>query len=232
MTAKKINCLLFLVFISGAVFLWAGDTASFVDLGFSPDGRTYAFAQYGVQSGTLKPWAELYIVDVARNNFVDGGRLSYVHDNPVAAGQDGSGAFFRILTRNSALTDRYSINFLYQGQPLFISLDEPASPPRQNIEFRDFETGASYRASLVSSSEGSGSGLSSSFYIDLERTGQDGTRKTYTVGTPSVKRSQVESYRIRKVLIAPNSSMIFIIEMKRQNGADYDIRFMVEALRL
>ena len=93
MTLKKILWTLFILVITGAVFIWAGDTAAFVDLGFSPDGRTYAFAQYGVQSGTLKPWAELFVVDVARNEFVSGGRLSYVHDSPVIAGQDGSGAF-------------------------------------------------------------------------------------------------------------------------------------------
>jgi hypothetical protein len=34
-------------------------------------------------------------------------------------------------------------------------------------------------------------------------------------------------------MIAPrDGSMIFVIEMKKQNGSDFDIRFMVEALRL
>ena len=231
MTVKKILWTLFFTVISGAV-IWAGDTASFVDLGFSPDGRTYAFAQYGVQSNNLRPWAELFIVDVSRNNFVDGGRLSFVHDSPVAAGQDGSGAFYRILTRNSSLIDRFGVNFLNQGLPLFISLEEPASPPRQTIEFRDFESGASYRATLVSTIQGSGANLNSSFYIDLEQTASNGAKKTYTVGTPSVRRPQIDSYRIRKVIKAPrDGSIIIIIEMKKQNGADYDIRFMVEALR-
>ncbi|MCL2479065.1 MAG: DUF2259 domain-containing protein [Treponema sp.] len=233
MTVKKTFWMLFLIAVSGVLMLWAGDTATFVDLGFSRDGGTYAFAQYGVQSNTLKPWAELYIVDVSRNNFVDGGRLSFVSDNPVSAGQDGSGAFFSILTKNTALANRYNIDFLRQGQPLFISLEEPASPPSQSIEFRDFDAGTSYNAVLVPIVQGSGDNLTSSFYINLEQTGKDGAKKTFTVGSPSVKRPLIESYRIRKVIKVPgDGSVIFIIEMKKQNGPDYDIRFMVEALHL
>jgi predicted secreted protein len=232
MTARKNLWALLLFTVFFAVNIWAGDTATFVDLGFSPDGKTYAFAQYGIQAETLKPWAELFVVDVNQNNFVSGGRVSYVHDSPVVAGQDGSGALYRIITRNIALIDRYGVNFLLQGNPLFISLDEPSSPARQNIDFRDFGTGAFYQASLVSKVEGSGTTLTSSFYIDLEKTGKDGTKKTYTVGTPTLKRSQIASYRIRKVITAPNDgSMILIIEMKKQSGTDFDIRYMVEALR-
>jgi predicted secreted protein len=232
MTAKKSFWVLILISTVWVANLWAGDTAIFVDLGFSPDGRTYAFAQYGVQSENLKPWAELNVVDVAQNNFVSGGRVSYIHDRPVAAGQDGSGALYRIITNHIALINRHNVDFLLQGQPLFISLDSSLSPSNQNIEFRDFTADVSYRASLVSRVDGSGTNLTSSFFINLERTGRDGTRRTYTVGTPAFRRPQIVSYRIIKVITAPSGgSMIMVIEMKRQRGADYDIRYMVEALR-
>ncbi|MDR0313486.1 MAG: DUF2259 domain-containing protein, partial [Treponema sp.] len=82
MTAKKILWAFLAIIVSGAVSLWAGDVATFVDLGFSPDGRTYAFAQYGVQSGTLIPWAELFVVDVPQNSFVSNGRVPYTHNEP------------------------------------------------------------------------------------------------------------------------------------------------------
>ena len=216
--------------------LWAGDTASFVDLGFSPDGKVYMFAQYGVESGTLKPWADLFIVDVPKNNFVSGGRISYTHDSPVVPGQDGSGALYRLIAQNAATAERYRVNYNFQGQPLFIALGDEARPGangQSSIGFRDFESGASYYASLVSEVEGSGPGLKSSFYIDLERTSKDGSKKTYRVGNPQLKRPLVSSYRIRKVMIAPHDgSMIFLIEMKKQEGTDFNIRYMVEALRL
>jgi len=226
---KKTIVTLALVLFLGVSGLWAGDTASFVDLGFSPDGKTYMFAQYGVQSNTLKPWADLFVVDVPRNNFVSGGRISLVHDSPVVSGQDGSGALYRIIAGNAALAEKYRINYCFQGQPLYVNLEN--GNPAGTIEFRDFESGASYKASLVSTTEGSGAGLKSSFFINLERTGRDGSRKTYTVGTPQLKRPLISSYRIRKVMIAPHDgSMILVIEMRRQD--DSSIRYMVEAVRL
>ncbi|GHV95849.1 hypothetical protein AGMMS50293_21690 [Spirochaetia bacterium] len=231
MVLKKI-----LLIIAGALIassLWAGDSASFVDLGFSPDGRIYMFAQYGVQSGALKPWADLFVVDVAGNNFVSGGKISYIHDSPIQAGQDGSGALYRLIAKNAGLADRYGINFPNQGQPLYISLDTNPSNSGETIEFRDFENGKSYRANLVSTAEGSGPNLKSSFYINLESSSPGGQVKTYTIGTPQLKRALIESYNIKKVIIDPRGdSIIFVIEMKRQAEGGIDTRYMVEALRL
>ncbi|MDR3170466.1 MAG: DUF2259 domain-containing protein [Treponema sp.] len=214
--------------------VWAGDIASYVDLGFSPDGRIYMFAQYGVESKTLRPWADLFIVDVPRNNFVPGGRISYTHDYPVLAGQDGAGALFRLISRNTALAEQYGVTYLFQGQALYIALDEHQATPRgETIEFRDFETGASYKATLCPTVEGSGAQLKSSFYINLERTGLNGSKKTYTVGTPQLKRPLINSYHIKKVMIAPHDgSVIIVIEMRKQSDNGADIRYMVEALRL
>ena len=236
MDNKKILFTLAAVLLLSASLLHAGDTASFVDLGFSPDGKTYMFAQYGVLSNSLRPWADLFVVDVSVNNFVSGGKLSLVHDKAVVAGQDGSGALYRIIAQNYSLADKYRINYCFQGQPLYIAMDNasPAAPLAEAaIEFRDFQDGTAYRASLVSSVEGFGADLKSSFFISLERTARDGSKKTYTVGTPQLKRPLVSSYRIRKVMKAPgDGSMILVIEMRRQEGADVSIRYMVEALRL
>jgi predicted secreted protein len=240
MRINKVLCLLFIALACCAAGLQAGDTASFVDLGFSPDGKVYMFAQYGVQSVTLKPWADLFAVDVPRNNFVEGGKVSYLHDRPVSAGADGSGALYRLIAKNAALAAQYGVDFLIQGQPLYIALNgDPQEggagdpPGGESIEFRDFEGGFSYRASLRPLVEGSGAQLTSSFYINLERTSPEGSRKNYTVGTPQVKRPRIASYRIRKVMIAPrDGSMIFVVEMKKQEKDGADIRYMVEAVRL
>lgn len=243
---KKACCTLAVVLFAAVSGLWAGDIASFVDLGFSPDGKTYMFAQYGVQSHTLRPWADLFVIDVPQNNFVKGGKISFINNSPVVAGQNGSGALYRLVAQNAPLAARYRIDYCFQGQPLYIAIDPPSAPPlaavagqnpagmdRAPVEFRDFESGASYRASLVSQTEGSGPALKSSFYINLERTAKDGSKKNYTVGTPQVKRPLVTSYCIKKVMIAPrDGSMIIVIEMRRQDGGDMNIRYMVEALRL
>ena len=228
MLEKKSLLAIFLVVIAGG--LQAGDSASFVDLGFSPDGTTYMFGQYGVQSSTLKPWADLFLVDVPRNDFVAGGRVSYTHHSPVNAGQDGSGALYRLISRNTAMAERYGVDFLTQGQPLFIALDNGGG---ETIEFRDFETGSSYRASLVSQTEGSGRTLKSSFRITLECIVKDGPKKTYTAGNPQIKRPLISSYRIKKVMKTPrDGSLIFVVETQKQEDGGYAIRYMVEALRL
>jgi predicted secreted protein len=215
-----------------AFCLWAGDSASFVDLGFSPDGKVYMFAQYGVESTALKPWADLFVVDVARNAFVPGGSISYPHDSPIQAGQDGSGALYRLLTKNADIANRHGISFPNQGQPLYIALDPAPSSSGEIITFRDFEANRFYTASLVSSVEGSGQSLKSSFYINLECSG-GGVSKTWTVGSPQIKRPLVVSYNIKKVIVNPKGdSIIFVIEMKKQSPGGVNTRYMVEALRL
>jgi predicted secreted protein len=211
-------------------YLWAGDTATFVDLGFSPDGRTYMFGQYGIQAKTLRPWADLYLVDVPNNEFVSGGRISYTHDAPAMAGQDGAGALYSLISKNTALTNRYGISFLFQGQLLYIAADGSGGVG-EPIEFRDFEQSLTYKASLVPSTEGSGASLKSSFFINLERTGRDGSKRTYTVGNPQIKRPLIVSYHIRKVIVAPqDGSLVFVVETRQQDTVD--IRYMVETLRL
>ena len=228
---KTFFCTAFLLILTTT--LWAGDSAVFADLGFSPDGKIFMFAQYGVQSGTLKPWADLFVVDVARNNFVSGGKVSYIHDAPVIAGQDGSGALYRIIAKNANMADQYRINFLNQGQPLYIAMNGGSAGPGENIEFRDFISGNSYKANLVPYTEGSGQNLKSSFFINLESSSAANVRRTYTVGNPQIKRDLIEEYRIKKVMIAPtDGSMIFVIEMKKQSANGFDIRYMIEAVRL
>ncbi|MDR1859069.1 MAG: DUF2259 domain-containing protein [Treponema sp.] len=212
--------------------LRAGDSASFVDLGFSQDGKIYMFAQYGVRFDTLRPWADMFIVDVAKNDFVSGGRISYTHDRPIDAGQNGAGALYRLIAKNAPLVERYGVTYPNQGQPLYIALEGDPAYEGGTIEFRDFVSGASYRATLVETITGSGSSLASSFYINLECTDGDGSRRAFRIGTPEIRRPLVSSYRIKKVLIAPpGNSLILVIEMNRQAEGGSDVRYMIEALR-
>ena len=232
MIVKKIILIVSLSLICISA-LSAGDTASFVDLGFSQDGRTYMFGQFGVQEGTLKPWAELYIVDVGRNNFVPNGRISRTHNTPITAGQDGSGILYQLMTENSSFASRHGVNYQNQGLPLYISRDEAPPPHGEIIDFRDFVSGNTYKARLVSNVEGVAANTRSSFYINLECRTKDGQLKNYTVGTPQLRRPGITTYNIKRVLInTGGNSLIFVIEMKRiaQNG--FDIRYMVEAVRL
>ena len=241
MKFKRVFTLIAVLFVSlGHGALWAADSASFVDLGFSQDGSSYLFAQYGVKSGTLLPWAEMCVVDVSKNDFVSGGRILYTHDKPISAGQDGSGALYHVIMKNTIFAERYQIQFPNQGMPLYIALEGDPAYGGETITFRDFASGSSYSASLLETITGSGKDLRSSFYIDLVKK-DGGSVITYKVGTPEIQRPLVASYRIKKALISPEGgSLIFVIEMKRLNddspsnasAGGPDIRYMVEALRL
>ena len=68
---KSFVCSLFLII--GLSGLYAGDVATFVDKGFSEDGKYYVFGQYGVTDKKFQGWAELYQVDIAANDYTDNG---------------------------------------------------------------------------------------------------------------------------------------------------------------
>jgi predicted secreted protein len=233
MIRKTALCSLAAVLLLTAASLSAGDTASFVDLGFSPDGRYFMFGQYGLETATLRPWAEIRMVDVPANDFTPDGRLSFGSTLPVAAGQDGSGALYRLVADNADLAAGYGIDYCLQAKPLYISLTAKIDDP-ETIEFRDFDAGAFYAATHVQKSEGEGGDLRSSFSISLERRGQDGTEETFIVGLPDFTRKGVASYRIGRVIAAPfEDTLIFVVEMKVANASGgYDIRYMIEAAAL
>jgi predicted secreted protein len=233
MQKRTVIRLCLFVFFCAAARVSAGDVASFLDLGFSENGRHYAFAQYGVEETSLRPWAEFFMIDVSRNDFVQDGKKVYKHDKEIEAGQDGSGALLRLITQNTALAGKYGVNFLRPGSALFISLENGHNPAGETVEFRDFDTGVSYRAALRPVVRGSGASLTSSFTIELERGGAGGA-STYTIGTPEIKRPLITSYTIKKALVSPDKkSLVFVIEMTRQNSSESapDIRYMVEAVR-
>jgi predicted secreted protein len=236
MLLRKTILFISIILLTCVPALWAGDSAVFVDLGFSPDGRTYMFGQYGVLSPSLRPWAELFIVDVASNNFVPNGRLTQTQSTAIQSGQDGSGVFHALLANNASLTNRYNINFRNQGLPLYISRDEIPPPNGERITFRDFTNRRSFVAQLIPTVSGSGQNVRSQFHIRLDVYNNlefSGQVRSYTIGNPNFVRQRISQYNIKRVLIDANgTSIIFVIEMKlvAQNG--HDTRYMVETIRL
>ena len=232
MILKRVFFVLAGFFIANAPTSWAGDSATFVNLGFSADGSYYMFSQFGVRSDSLRPWADLFVVDVGRNNFVPGGRISYTHERPIVAGQNGAGAMHSLIAQNAVLSERHGVRFPNQGQPLYIALAGDPALENQTVTFRDFQSGFSYVASLSETVQGSGASLRSSFNINLASNGPSGQTKTFTIGT-SIWRPGILSYRIRQVLISPSgNSMVFVVEMRQAEGDTHNIRYMVEAVRL
>jgi len=50
----------------------AGDYAERHILGFSPDGKTFAFEQFGIQDGSGFPYTDIFVVDTLSDQWVEG----------------------------------------------------------------------------------------------------------------------------------------------------------------
>ena len=88
-----------------AVCTFAGDAAAFVDLGFSRDGKTYVFGQYGKTDGNFHGYAEIYTVDVKLNDFVSKG----VFKTTDKSGKTGSEVFSKLKEKHKSFLNSYGL---------------------------------------------------------------------------------------------------------------------------
>ncbi|MBN2049375.1 MAG: DUF2259 domain-containing protein [Spirochaetales bacterium] len=218
-----------LLFLALAVYLPAGDSASFVNLGFSGDSRYFCFGQYGLTADETKPYADLFLVDVKKNTFVRNGTVSRVFDTPIEAGQDGFGAFLKLFMQETGLLKEYNIDFLTTGRLVYILIN--GAEPKATLEFRDFEREKRFVVTLHQDKFGEGADVSASFFIALKVTDKNGQARDYTIGLPSYKRPGVLRYRINKVFFSPDeTSLVFVVEKETLDGDGVNIRYMVETI--
>ena len=81
-------------------FLFAGDVAVFDDIGFSEDGKTYLFGQYGTTDKTFRGFAEIYAVDIESNSFKTNG-IYRTNATEATAGKSGSSVYEELKKKNS-----------------------------------------------------------------------------------------------------------------------------------
>ncbi len=224
--------LFILCIVIAASYLSAGDSATFVNLGFSEDSSIFSFAQYGISSEETRPYADIFLVDVGKNTFVREGTLSKVFtEADIEAGQDGFGAVLKLLTGNIELFRKHNIDFLANGRLVYILIN--GEEPKPVLEFRDFEKEKKFRVSLKQEKFGSGDDVSSSFFISLTVVDQGGRSKEYTLGLPNYRRPGVLRYRISKIFFSPDeTSLVFVIEKETVDSGGVNIRYMVETVSL
>lgn len=207
--------------------VFAGDVAVFQEIGFSKDGKTYVFGEYGKTDKKFTPYGEIYTVDVAKNDFVPG---------KVYKSQDKSFTKASKVVFEELYAKQYSdIKKLecYEPQPedvLYI-LEEESKGSVDEIVFKSFEESEyTYHVKLVPTYYGN----KSSFYIDVKVYDKDDNLKvSYQAGTPSVKRPNVTNYRIVKISTSKDKqSVVFVVEKTIEDSAGVSIRYMVETKRL
>lgn len=212
--------------------LWAGDVATFVNLGFSPDSGYYMFGQYGVDTQTGTPYAETYVVDTRKNDFVRKGTARITYSVRPEPGQDSAAAFYALLAdQGAAKLKEYKIDPLRQGRIVYLLVN--GDTPSDSLSFKDYKTEAQWEVTLRPAAVETNGEVTSSFGISVSITSKGGSVKRFEAGNPGIKRKGVRGYAIRRILVTPDEkTLVFIVE-KRVTAKDGDsVRYMVETVRI
>ena len=232
---KSFVCSLFLIF--GLSALSAGDVATFVDKGFSEDGKYYVFGQYGVTDKKFQGWAELYQVDIAANDYTDNG-VFRTKPSAVTADKNGREVFEALEGKSFYYFKDLKCETANLEHVLYI-LDDVNKTGTDEIVFKDFrsadlDNADVYHIRLYPTVNGSGKNARSSFYINLEKYDADGyVLSTQRIGSPSISRKGVTNYKIERIFRDEcGKNLIFVIEKHYEDDAGLSVRYMVEAAKL
>ena len=223
-----------LLVVMGLTALSAGDVATFVDKGFSEDGKYYVFGQYGKTDKKFQGWAELYQVDIAANDYTDNGVFK-TKPSAVTADKNGRDVFEALEGKSFYYFKDLKCETANIDHVLYI-LDDVNKTGTDEIVFKDFrsaelENADEYRIKLYPTVNGSGKNARSSFYIMLEKYNANGEIiLSKKIGTPSINRKGVTNYKIERIFCYKSEkNLIFVIEKMMEDDTGTSIRYLKEA---
>lgn len=215
---------------------FGGDAAAFVDLGISQDGRTYAFAEYGKTDKSFQGYAEIYTVDIERNDFVSG-EVFKTGPSAATVSKSGKAVYDELFDKASWKLRKYDFKPASIDNLLYVRDDKKDG--ESEIVFKDFEGSTTersvfYHIKLAKTVEGSGESLRSSFFITMERKDAEGNVISRNiVGSPDIKRKKVTDYRIDRIFSDKSGkNLVFVVEKTLSDVNGASIRYMVETIRL
>ena len=224
------------ILLSAGISLFAGDAAAFVDLGISSDGRTYAFGEYGKTDKTFQGYAEIYTVDIEKNDFVSG-EVFKTLPSANTSSKSGKTVYEELFDKAAWKLKKYDFKPADVDNLLYVRDDKKAG--ESEIVFKDFEgstveQSVFYHINLVKTCEGAGEALRSSFFITLEKKNGDGeVISRNIVGSPDIKRKKVTDYRIDRIFSDKSGrNLVFVVEKTLSDVNGSSIRYMVETIRL
>ncbi|WP_119391175.1 DUF2259 domain-containing protein [Taklimakanibacter lacteus] len=128
--------LLIIVLLAATNSVRAAENAERAVIGFSPDGRYFAFEQYGVQDGSGFPFSEIFIVDLHADEWVKGSPFRETVEDESAL---VSGA--RAKAANSARSLIASLSIAEPGEILASQPVTESSQDRHRVTFDPFYIG-------------------------------------------------------------------------------------------
>lgn len=232
---KLMVCGMLGIFAAFASF--AGDSAVLVDNGFSADGNYYIFGQYGKIDKKFQGWAEIYTVDVLKNDYVDN-EVYRVKPSAVTFDKTGKEVYESLAGKNYLSIKKYNCAQNSPEQILYIR-EEEKKAGTDEIEFKDFISSVSddqayYKVVLVPTVYGEGINVKSSFYIDIEKLDSKGTvLASQKIGNPGITRKGVKNYKIERIVCdKTGKKLVFIVEKTMEDKTGINIRYMIETARL
>ncbi len=225
-----------LIMLAACVCASAGDVAAFVDLGISSDGKTYVFGEYGKTDQKFQGYAEIYAVDIEKNDFVDG-KVFKTNPSSQTVSKSGKATYDDLYSKVSWALKKFDCKPVCPEQVLFIRQDGKVK--NSEIVFKDFEgstveQSVFYYIDIVKNVEKNGDKAVSSFFISLEKKDSNGhVISRNVVGNPQIKRKGVMDYEINRIMTdASGRNLVFVIEKTLQDDTGPSIRYMVETVRL
>ena len=223
--------------IFAAFASFAGDSAVLVDNGFSADGNYYIFGQYGKIDKKFQGWAEIYTVDVLKNDYVDN-EVYRVKPSAVTFDKTGKEVYESLAGKNYLSIKKYNCTQNAPEQILYIR-EEEKKAGTDEIEFKDFISSVSddqayYKVVLVPTVSGEGINVKSSFYINLEKLDSKGAvLASQRIGNPGITRKGVKNYKIERIVCdKTGKKLVFIVEKTMEDKTGINIRYMIETARL
>lgn len=232
---KLMVCGMLGIFAAFASF--AGDSAVLVDNGFSADGNYYIFGQYGKIDKKFQGWAEIYTVDVLKNDYVDN-EVYRVKPSAVTFDKTGKEVYESLAGKNYLSIKKYNCAQNSPEQILYIR-EEEKKAGTDEIEFKDFISSVSddqayYKVVLVPTVSGEGINVKSAFYIDIEKLDSKGAvLASQKIGNPGITRKGVKNYKIERIVCdKTGKKLVFIVEKTMEDKTGINIRYMIETARL
>lgn len=215
------------VMLFSLVSIYAAENAEFWNLGFSSDSRYFSFAQFWVANYSATANAELYFVDTARNQFVEGSGEQVSGSQQVAVGNNGRNAVLELVRSGTRYFDQYRINHLRQGRIIYINLQNEKSTSA--VTFKDHLTNTAYTVNINQNNAIDGA----AFTINGTVTKSSGKAQQLSVGLPNFFRPNVLSYSISQIILAPDeSALVFVVEQVISDSSVRKTRFMIETVTL
>ncbi|HOX92270.1 MAG TPA: DUF2259 domain-containing protein [Spirochaetales bacterium] len=225
---KLIALAALLVACAGMAF--AGDVATLVNLGFSADSAYFMFGFHGLDTASGKPYAEIYLVDTKKNEFVPKGSFKGMYAVDLEPGWNPAGSFYKLFSEAVSMAKSLKIDHLSQGRLLYIQADGEAP---DTLSFSDYKTADQWSVVLKEVVAGTEAVPVSSFGLEISIATSAGKTFSLKAGNPQIKRSGVQNYTISQILLAPDGKTVVVLVERLEKGASGTmIRYMVETFRL